>query len=51
MDAINCGDELDHDIIYEETLKDICDGSQTNPNDIRREACYKIRDRIRKRQL
>ena len=32
-------------------LKDIIDGSQTHPNVNRREACYKIRDRIRQIQL
>ena len=31
-------------------LEDICDGSQTHPNVNRREARYKIRDFIRKRQ-
>ena len=31
-------------------LEDIRDGSQTNLNVNRREACYKIRDRIRQRQ-
>ena len=29
MDAINSGDESDHDIISTEMLEDICDGSQT----------------------
>ena len=32
MDAINSGDELDHDLISTEMLEDICDGSQTHPN-------------------
>ena len=39
-DAINSGDELDHDR----------DGSQTHTNVNRREARYKIRDRSRERQ-
>ena len=32
-------------------IEDICDGSQTHPNVNRREARYKIRDRIRQRTL
>ena len=27
MDAIDSGDESDHDIIYTDILEDICDGS------------------------
>ena len=50
MDAINHGDESDHDIIYTEMLEDIRGGSQTHPNVNRRESRYKIRDRIRQRQ-
>ena len=51
MNAINSGDESDNDLIYTEMLEDIRDGSQTHPNVNRREACYKIRDSVRKRQL
>ena len=50
IDAINSGDESDHDLISTEMLEDIRDGSQTHPNVNRREARYKIRDRIRQRQ-
>ena len=50
MDAINSGDESDHDLISTDMLEDICDRSQTYPNFNRIEACYKIHDRIRKRQ-
>ena len=50
MDAINSGDESDHDLISMEILEDIRDGSQTHPNVNRREARYKIRDAIRQRQ-
>ena len=50
MDAINYGDESDHDLISMEMLEDICDGSQTHPNVNRREARYKIRYRVRQRQ-
>ena len=41
MDAINSGDESDHDIISTEMLEDICEGSQTHTNVNRREAHYK----------
>ena len=51
MYAINYGDKSDHDLIYTEMLEDIRDGSQNHPKVNRREARYKIRDRIRQRQL
>ena len=51
MDAINSGDESDHDIISMEMLEDIRDRSQNHPKVNRREERYKIRDRIRQRQL
>ena len=47
---INSDDELDHDLISTEMLEDIRDGSQRHPTVNRREARYKIRDRIRQRQ-
>ena len=47
MENINSGDESDHDLISTEMLEDIRDGSQTHPNVNKREARYKIRDRIR----
>ena len=50
MDVINSGYESDHDIISTEMLEDIIDGSQTHLNVNRREARYKIHDRIRQRQ-
>ena len=50
MDTMNSGDESDHDLISTEMLEDIRDGSQTHPNVNRREAHYKIRDRIGQRQ-
>ena len=49
MDAMNSGDESDHDLISTEMLEDIRDGGQTHPIVNRREARYKIRDCIRKR--
>ena len=32
IDAMNYGDESDHDLISTEILEDICDGSQNHPN-------------------
>ena len=50
-DAMDYGNESDHDIISTEMLEDICDGGQSHPNVNRRETRYKIRDHIKKRQL
>ena len=50
MDAMDSGDESDHDIIYTEILEYIRDRSQSNPNINQREARYKIRYCIRQRQ-
>ena len=44
MDAMNSGDESDHDFISTEMLEDIREGSQTPLSVNRREAGYKIRD-------
>ena len=49
MDAMNSGDESDHDLISTEMLEEICDGNQSHPKVNKRESCYKIRDRISKR--
>ena len=49
MDAINSGDESDHDLISTDMLEDIRYGSQTHPNVNIREARCKIRDSIRQR--
>ena len=51
MDAMNSGDESDHDLVSTEMLEDICDGGQTHLNVNRRESRYKISDRIRQIQL
>ena len=51
MDAMDSGDESDHDIISTDMLENIRDGSQSRQNVNQRESCYKIRDRIRQRQL
>ena len=36
MDAMNSGDDSDHDLISTEILEDICDRSQTHPDVNRR---------------
>ena len=46
MDAMDFGDDSDHDLISTEILEYICDGSQTHLKVNRREARYKIRDLI-----
>ena len=50
MEDINYDDESDHDLISTEMLADIRDESQTQTNVNRREARYKIRDRIGQKQ-
>ena len=50
MENIDSNEESDHDLISKETLEDISDGSQTHLNVNKREARYKIRDHVRKRQ-
>ena len=50
MDAMDSGNESDHDLISTEMLEEIRDGSQTNPKIYRGEARYKIRDHIKQRQ-
>ena len=49
MENLDSNEESYHDIISTEMLEDIRDGSQTHPNVNKREACYKIRDRVRQR--
>ena len=51
MYAMDSGDDSDYDPIFTEMLEEICDGSQSHPNVNRREARYKIRDRIKQIQL
>ena len=50
MDAMNSGDESDHDLISTGISKDIRDGNQSHPKFNKREDRYKIRDRIRQMQ-
>ena len=49
MTMYSC-DESDHDLISMDMLEEVGEGSQYHPNVYRREAKYKIRDHIRKRQ-
>ena len=51
MENLDSNDESDYDLISTEMLEDIRDRSQTHPNINKREACYKIFDRVRQRQL
>ena len=50
LENLDSNDEPDHDLISTEMLQDIRYGSQTHQNVNKREAHYKIRDRIRKKQ-
>ena len=51
MDAMDSGDESDHDLISTEMLEDIPDRSQYHPIVNQRESRYKILDRISQIQL
>ena len=51
IDAMDYGDESDHDPTSTETLEYIRGGSQSHPNVNGREAHYKIRVFIKQRQL
>ena len=51
MDAMDSGYESDHDPIYTSMLEDIRGVSQSHQSVNRREARYKIRDRIKQRHL
>ena len=50
IDAMYSGNESDYDLVSTKMLKDIRDGIQSHPNVNQREARYKIRDHIRRRQ-
>ena len=50
MEDLNSGDESDHDLISTDILEYIRERSHTHTNVNRREARYKIRDRIRQRK-
>ena len=47
IDDMDSDKELDHDLIRSQMLEDVCYGTQSHPNVIKREACYKIGDSIR----
>ena len=51
MENLDSNGNSDHDLISTEMLEDIRDGSQTHPTVNKREARYKIRDRIRQKKL
>ena len=42
IDALDSGDESDHDLISTDMLKRICDGGQSHMNNNQRKSCYKI---------
>ena len=50
VENIDFNEKSGNDLISTEMLEDIRDGSQTHPNINKREARYKIRDRIRQMQ-
>ena len=47
---MNSGDDSDDEPMSTEMLGEICNGSQYHPDIKKREARYKIRDRIKQRQ-
>ena len=47
---MSSGDESEDEPMSADTLEDIHDGSQSHLSVNRREACYKIRDHIKRRQ-
>ena len=51
MENLDPNEKSDHDLISTEMLEDIYDGSQTHPNVNKRETRYKIRDRVRQKEL
>ena len=51
MDAMDSGDESEYEPMSTDMLEDIHDGSQSRSIFNRKEARYKIRDRIKQRQL
>ena len=50
MENLDSNEKSDHDLISTDMLEDIRGGSQTHPNVNKREASYKIRDRVSQRQ-
>ena len=50
MENLDLNERSDHDLISTEMLEDIRDGSQTHPDVNKREARYKIHDRVRQKE-
>ena len=50
MDAMDSVNVSDHDLISTDMLEDICEANQSHPNVNKRDARYKIGDRIRQRK-
>ena len=50
MENIDETEKFDDDLISTETLHDICDGNQTQPNIDKMEARLNIRDRIKQKK-
>ena len=51
MENLDSNEQSDHDLISTDMLEDIRDGSQTHPNFNKKEARYKIRGRVRQKEL
>ena len=51
MENIDSNEYSDHDLISTEMLEDIHGGIQTHPKFNKREAIYKIRERVKQKQL
>ena len=50
MENIDSNETSDQDIISTEMLEDIRDGSHTHPTVNKMEACYEIRNRVRRKE-
>ena len=51
MDAMDLGDDSEDGPLSKKMLEEICDGSKSHLSVKRREACHKIHDHIKKRQM
>ena len=50
MDKMSSGNDSDDEPMSTKMLENICDGSQSHSSVNRRDACYKIRNRIKQIQ-
>ena len=50
MENLDSNEQSNHDLISTEMLEDIRDGSKTHPNSNKKEARYKIRDRVKRKE-